>query len=110
MQSALATIEARRESVAQATAATHKSKFGQFMTPGPIAGFMAGLFPALAGRDIRLLDAGAGVGSLTAAFACAATDQGAASVSATAWELDPAKPLKYPGRLWPFLPSARYSR
>ncbi len=38
------------------------------MTPAPVARFMASLFNNLAGRDCRLLDAGAGVGALTAAF------------------------------------------
>ena len=40
---------------------------GQFMTPAPVARFMASLFQSTSG-DIRLLDPGAGVGSLTAAF------------------------------------------
>lgn len=45
-----------------------RSALGQFMTPGPVASFMAGLFGQAQEDDIRLLDAGAGVGSLTAAF------------------------------------------
>lgn len=44
-----------------------KAAFGQFMTPDSVAGFMAGLFTGRNGAA-RLLDAGAGVGSLTAAF------------------------------------------
>jgi adenine-specific DNA-methyltransferase len=40
---------------------------GQFMTPEVIATFMASLFSNAKG-DVSLLDAGAGVGSLTAAF------------------------------------------
>ena len=40
---------------------------GQYMTPVPIGHFMASLFSDARG-EIRLLDAGAGVGSLTAAF------------------------------------------
>ncbi len=59
------------------------------MTPAPIADFMAGLFPRLSGKRIRLLDAGAGIGSLTAAFENAAAKQGAASTAAEAWEIDP---------------------
>lgn len=44
-----------------------KSQFGQFLTPERVAAFMAGLFPP--GKGIcRLLDAGAGIGSLSAAF------------------------------------------
>ncbi len=44
-----------------------RSLLGQYMTPSPIGRFMAGLFDDVSG-DIRLLDPGAGVGSLTAAF------------------------------------------
>ncbi len=43
-----------------------RSAMGQFMTPAPVALFMASLFQNLGG-EIKLLDAGAGVGSLTAA-------------------------------------------
>jgi adenine-specific DNA-methyltransferase len=42
-------------------------ELGQFTTPEPIARFMASLFEEIAG-DVTLLDPGAGVGSLTAAF------------------------------------------
>jgi adenine-specific DNA-methyltransferase len=45
-----------------------KSIFGQFMTPASVASFMATLFPATSRRNIKLLDPGAGVGSLTSAF------------------------------------------
>lgn len=44
-----------------------RSQLGQFLTPAPIARFMAKQFSNLSG-DVRLLDPGAGVGTLTAAF------------------------------------------
>ncbi len=44
-----------------------KSELGQFMTSSSVAHFMASLFSNMH-RTVRLLDAGAGVGSLTAAF------------------------------------------
>ena len=44
-----------------------RAVLGQYMTPAPIGQFMASLFSDVSG-DVRLLDAGAGVGSLTAAF------------------------------------------
>lgn len=44
-----------------------RSEFGQFLTPAPVARFMAGQFSNLSGH-VSLLDPGAGVGSLTAAF------------------------------------------
>jgi len=48
--------------------ADQKSSLGQFMTPAPVANFMASLFNTKKMDNIRLLDPGAGVGSLTAAF------------------------------------------
>lgn len=45
-----------------------KSAFGQYMTPATVASFMASLFPTPLNQNIRLLDPGAGVGSLTSAF------------------------------------------
>ena len=62
---------------------------GQFMTPASVAAFMAGLFEPTAG-DIRLLDAGAGLGALT----CAVLDRwktgalGAGSITVRAHEMD----------------------
>jgi adenine-specific DNA-methyltransferase len=53
-----------------------KSELGQFMTPRPVARYMASLFPASTLKDCRLLDAGAGAGALSCAFLdrCAARD------------------------------------
>lgn len=67
-----------------------RSDLGQYMTPAPIARFMASLFADVS-DDIRLLDPGAGVGSLTAAAVerfCAATDK-PRSVSLVAYEIEP---------------------
>ncbi len=66
-----------------------RSKLGQFMTPAPIARRMAGMFGAMP-RDVRLLDAGAGVGALTAAFVAEALtrDDRPASIAATCFEVD----------------------
>jgi adenine-specific DNA-methyltransferase len=58
--------EKQRRDVHGATPRSHKSAMGQFMTPASVASFMAGLFEARDG-DIRLLDAGAGLGALTCA-------------------------------------------
>ena len=62
---------------------------GQYMTPIQISRFMASLFTETLG-DLRVLDAGAGVGSLTAAFAeriCEKT-AGARSVEFVCYEID----------------------
>lgn len=67
-----------------------RSDLGQYMTPAPIARFMASLFADVSG-DIRLLDPGAGVGSLTAAFVeriCVAAVK-PRSATLTAYEIEP---------------------
>jgi len=64
---------------------------GQFMTPAPIARFMASLFGDYGGSDIRLLDPGAGVGTLTAAFIEEFTRRpnSLRHINVTAYEIDP---------------------
>jgi adenine-specific DNA-methyltransferase len=57
-----------RRTVASGIAIKRKSQLGQFMTPAPIARFMASLFPPSTLQTCKLLDAGAGVGALTCAF------------------------------------------
>jgi adenine-specific DNA-methyltransferase len=66
--------------------ARRKVELGQFMTPDSVARFMASLFSERKGA-VRLLDAGAGVGSLTAAF----LDRwGSNCVAVVAYEIDEA--------------------
>lgn len=83
------TVDQLRLEVSAKSARAHKSKFGQFMTPSSTATFMAGLFAEFHG-DCRLLDPGAGIGSLSSAFLerCAAEDIGFESIDVTAYELD----------------------
>jgi hypothetical protein len=57
-----------RRTVASGIAIKRKSQLGQFMTPAPVARFMASLFPPSTLQTCKLLDAGAGVGALTCAF------------------------------------------
>jgi adenine-specific DNA-methyltransferase len=67
-----------------------RADMGQFMTPAPVARLMASMFENLTG-ELHLLDAGAGVGSLTAAFveeACARKAR-PTSITAMAYEPDP---------------------
>lgn len=65
-----------------------KSSLGQFYTPAPICRYMASLFEDLNG-DINLLDAGCGVGSLTAAFCDEAARRGEATgVAATCFDVE----------------------
>lgn len=86
---AIESIDIRRKAIALATPAKHKTQFGQFMTPGVIANFMASMFHPLGSKTIRLLDAGAGIGSLTAAVAQRAAIENAVSLECEAWEIDP---------------------
>jgi adenine-specific DNA-methyltransferase len=63
----LSTLERARLRVSQSTDEAKKARLGQFLTPEPTAVYMASLFPDAPGQ-CRLLDAGAGIGSLSAAF------------------------------------------
>jgi len=62
----------------------NKSKFGQYMTSNVIAEFMASLF-SYGNADVKLLDCGAGIGSLTVA----ATKKLKNISSVDLWEIDP---------------------
>ena len=63
----LSAVEHKRLQLSRCTEARKKSQFGQFLTPERTATFMASLFPDEQGT-CRLLDPGAGIGSLSAAF------------------------------------------
>ncbi|HYO55887.1 Eco57I restriction-modification methylase domain-containing protein, partial [Archangium sp.] len=67
----------------------HRAELGQFMTPAPIARRMASFFEVRR-PNFRLLDAGAGVGSLTAAWVAdmLSRTHRPESISVTAYELD----------------------
>ncbi len=67
-----------------------RAAMGQFFTPAPIARFMADLSEAMAG-EVRLLDPGAGIGSLSAAWIARACglERRPSSIHLTAYEADP---------------------
>ncbi|MGE0142108.1 MAG: Eco57I restriction-modification methylase domain-containing protein [Planctomycetota bacterium] len=87
---ALAHADAARVEANRLLDESRRSEMGQFMTPAPIASFMASLFEPTTG-DVRLLDAGAGVGSLTAGYVAAACAwrRKPKSIEATCFEVDP---------------------
>ena len=60
-------VEQTRLQVSKRTEAKKKSQLGQFLTPAKTAVFLASLFPDAKG-NCRLLDAGAGIGSLSDVF------------------------------------------
>ncbi len=67
-----------------------QAELGQFLTPAPLADFMASMFGPLPSH-VRLLDAGAGAGALTAAFVARCTgakDHPVKSIEAVVYERD----------------------
>ncbi|MBF0566064.1 MAG: Eco57I restriction-modification methylase domain-containing protein [Nitrospirae bacterium] len=67
-----------------------KTAFGQYMTPAAVASFMASLFPLQPETKVRLLDPGAGVGSLTSAFVAHLNESSLPyEIDVDAYEIDP---------------------
>src|SRR5438309_1826154 len=69
--------------------AGHRSKMGQFLTTSEVGASLAQMFDSIVG-DVRLVDSGAGVGALTAAFVEEALkrQQKPKSLHLTAWEIE----------------------
>lgn len=82
-------VEARRRAVTAQIDPQRRVQLGQFLTPLPVARLMASMFGD-SPDHVRLLDAGAGVGSLTAATVAelAARAIRPSTISATAYEID----------------------
>lgn len=74
------------------SASAHKAQLGQFMTPRGVAEHMAASFDTARFDRVSLLDAGAGRGALSLAFArrWASTAPAGSSLSVDAYEVDPA--------------------
>ena len=80
--------ETRRATETADRSSAQRSALGQFFTPAPIASLLAGMFDPPAG-PARLLDPGAGVGSLAAALVDRAAVEGwAVGLDVTAVEVD----------------------
>lgn len=78
-----------RLDVGRRLSAAGRSEMGQYLSPPPVARFMASLFEARR-TTLHLLDAGAGTGSLTAAFVnemCGRAKK-PTELSVTAYEID----------------------
>lgn len=79
-------LEYRRKAATKHLDASHRSTFGQFFTPAPVARFMASLVDVKKGRKpVQILDPGAGIGLLSAALLERLGSRG----SVTAYELEP---------------------
>jgi adenine-specific DNA-methyltransferase len=83
-------VEFRRLEVTRRLDADRRSELGQFLTPPNVAQFMASMFQPFGDR-VRVLDAGAGVGSLLAAFCAEAygRPRRPRAIEAVAYEVDP---------------------
>lgn len=68
MDSFLSKIDETRQSFSNSTDETHKAKLGQYFTPSSIAVFMASLFDLDKSSNYKILDPGAGIGSLSSAL------------------------------------------
>jgi adenine-specific DNA-methyltransferase len=79
--------ERRRLAVIQGADRGQQARLGQFLTPPPVAHFLASLFELKAG-DASLLDPGAGIGSLTAAFVDRWSRERRSELRVTAVEID----------------------
>jgi adenine-specific DNA-methyltransferase len=78
-------LDVTRREVSKTLDPDRRSEFGQFMTPNSIASFMSSLFTY--NRNIKLLDPGAGIGSLTSAFLESSLNYNS-TVHVEAWEID----------------------
>jgi adenine-specific DNA-methyltransferase len=83
-------VETLRIEATQQLDPDRRVTFGQFFTPVPTARLMAGMFRPRRGT-VRLLDPGAGVGSLTAAYVAEMCDSPIrpGRLHVTAYEVDP---------------------
>lgn len=83
-------VDSHRLAVSPTLKREGRKALGQFMTPAPLAAFIAQQFPELP-HEIRLLDAGAGMGALTAAFVEEACNRQSPpkSIDVVAYEVDP---------------------
>ncbi|WP_440885872.1 Eco57I restriction-modification methylase domain-containing protein [Vibrio campbellii] len=88
IQTLLERVDTVREQANTLLDESTRGSKGQFMTPAAVARLLANQFNNLDG-DISVLDAGAGVGSLTTALVeRALTEFNTTSITANAWELE----------------------
>ncbi len=85
----IAEIDDRRRQCGDELDPTRRSELGQYFTPAAVAAFMADQLEVQA-HPVRLLDPGAGVGSLTGAVVARWCAHGGGPIAVTAVETDPA--------------------
>jgi adenine-specific DNA-methyltransferase len=82
-------LESLRVNLVSGLAKKHRAAFGQFFTPNAVASYMASLLTFEEGLPVRLLDAGAGIGALTAAVAQQAAPSKVGRFEADCYEVEP---------------------
>lgn len=90
VESLLASVDSIRREAAQQLDARRRVLLGQFLTPASVAGFMAEMIEGRR-RVLRILDPGAGVGSLSAALVAELCRRPwrPEAIMLTAYEIDP---------------------
>jgi adenine-specific DNA-methyltransferase len=90
VDSLLSSIEASRKEASLRLDPRRRVQMGQFLTPGPVATFMAGMFDCKKPL-VRILDPGAGTGSLSAALVLSMCQRlhPPTAIALTAYEIDP---------------------
>ena len=90
VDSLLASVESTRREAARRLDPRRRVLMGQFLTPASVATFMAGMIECRK-PVVRVLDPGAGVGSLSAAFVAAMCrgPRRPDAIAVTAYEIDP---------------------
>jgi len=78
-----------RVDVSRALEGPRRATLGQFFTPAPAATLIAAMLDGCKAERVRLLDPGAGVGSLTAAAVERFAELGVRELELVAWEVDP---------------------
>jgi adenine-specific DNA-methyltransferase len=93
----LAQVDSLRLALVKQAALDNQKSLEQFLTPAPVAKLMSGLFENLHPPEISLLDPGAGIGSLLAAFVqqLCQREFSPQKLSVVAYEID--------GKLLPYL-------
>ena len=90
MDSFLSKIDKTRQSFSNCTDENHKAKLGQYFTPSSIAIFMASIFDIDKSLGYKILDPGAGIGSLSTALLTRLLDHNTSKQNkVTAIEYDP---------------------
>jgi adenine-specific DNA-methyltransferase len=80
--------ERQRLDAAASLSPSKRGALGQFFTPAPAARLIASMLPDLECQKVRLLDSGAGVGSLTAAAIERFVELGVRELEIVAYEID----------------------